>query len=46
MRSQTDPEFGEVYDHIARQSLEETHLEYLNKLVRPCPSINENENFK
>ena len=46
MRSQKDPEFGEVCDKVARGNLEEKHTKYLRKLVRPCPSINDNENFK
>ena len=46
VRSQTDPEFGEVCDRIARGNLEEKQMDYLQKLVRPCPSTNENENFK
>ena len=46
VRSQTDPEFGEVCDKIARGNLDEKEIQYLQKLVRPCPSTNENENFK
>ena len=46
MRSQTDPEFGNVCDRIARGNLEEQQVDYLKKLVRPCPGIDDNENFK
>ena len=46
MRSQNDPEFGEICDGIARGNLKAEQTEYLQKLVRPCPSINDNENFK